>query len=74
MSCQEYAREGYPLSRTVAGLTLTGLEPSPKPKVALIFVLWIPEPQAIRTKKIHKLVVSEPKHVLTDLIGSSCTA
>lgn len=63
-------QRGLPLSRTVAGLTLTGLQPSPKPKVALILVLWIPEPHAIRTIKVHKLVVSEPKHVLTDLTGT----
>lgn len=70
MPCQEYTREGYLCPGTVAGLTLNGLQPSPKPKVALILVLWIPEPHAVKTKKVHKLVVSEPKHVLTDLIGT----
>lgn len=70
MSCQEYTREDYLCLGTVAGLTLNGLQPSPKPKVALLLVLWIPEPHAIKTKKVHKLVVSEPKHVLTDLIGT----
>lgn len=68
MPCQEYTREGYLCLGTVAGLTLNGLQPSPKPKVALILVLWIPELHAVKTKKVHKPVVSEPKHVLTDLI------